>query len=111
MLLLLSLSLIADLFTMGGTPHVVEHEGAYEKIVLTDSTSLEIYEKEDTYLVVMTACAPQCSSCACVYNKEWKPLQTITPPFTSIFPLATINKETGTIEWTDNDTWNYQSTL
>jgi hypothetical protein len=111
MLLLLSLSLIADLFAMGGTPHVVEHQGAYEKIVLTDSTSLEIYENPDTYLVVMTACAPQCSSCACVYNKEWKPLQTLTPPFTSIFPLATINKETGAIEWTDNDTWNYQSTL
>ncbi len=111
MLLLLSLSLIADLFAMGGMPHVVEHQGAYEKIALTDSTSLEIYEQEESYLVVMTACAPQCSSCACVYNKEWKQIQTLTPPFTSIFPLATINPQTGTIEWTDNDTWNYQSTL
>ena len=111
MLLLLSLSLIADLFAMGGTPHVVEHQGAWEKIELTESTSLEIYEQEETYLVVMTACSPQCSSCACVYNKEWQLIETLTPPFTSIFPLATINKETGAIEWTDNDTWNYQSTL
>ena len=108
MLLLLSLSLIADLIQMGGHPQILEKDSVYEKIALTDSTTLEVY-KGDSILVVFTACAPQCSSCARVYNKEWQLIQTVTPPFTSIFPLATI--ENGRIVWKDNDTWNYQSTL
>ncbi len=108
MLLLLSLSLIADLIQMGGHPQILEKDSVYEKIALTDSTMLEVY-KGDSILVVFTACAPQCSSCARVYNKEWKLIQTVTPPFSSIFPLATI--ENGRIVWKDNDTWNYQSTL
>ena len=108
MLLLLSLSLIADLIQMGGHPQILEKDSVYEKIALTDSTTLEVY-KGDSILVVFTACAPQCSSCARVYNKEWKLIQTVTPPFSSIFPLATI--ENGHIVWKDNDTWNYQSTL
>jgi len=108
MLLLLSLSLIADLIQMGGHPQILEKDSVYEKIALTDSTTLEVY-KGDSILVVFTACAPQCSSCARVYNKEWQLMQTVTPPFSSIFPLATI--ENGRIVWKDNDTWNYQSTL
>lgn len=108
MLLLLSLSLIADLIQMGGHPQILEKDSVYEKIALTDSTTLEVY-KGDSILVVFTACAPQCSSCARVYNKEWKLIQTVTPPFSSIFPLATI--ENGRIVWKDNDTWNYQSIL
>ena len=75
-----------------------------ERIALTDSTSLEVY-KGDSILVVFTACAPQCSSCARVYNKEWQLIRTVTPPFRSIFPLATI--QDGKIVWTDNDTWEY----
>ena len=110
-LLLVSLSLIADLFQMGGTPTVVEKDGSYERIALTDSTTLEVYQGTDSIFVVMTACAPQCSSCARVYNKEWQLISSPTPPFTSIFPLATIDKETGRIIWTDNDSWSYQSTL
>ncbi len=108
MLLLLSLSLIADLIQMGGHPQILEKDSVYEKIALTDSTTLEVY-KGDSILVVFTACAPQCSSCARVYNKEWQLIQTVTPPVSSIFPLATI--ENGRIVWKDNDTWNYQSTL
>jgi len=105
-LLSISLSLLADLFQIGGNPHVLEQEGLYEKIALTDSATLEVY-KSDTITVVMTVCAPQCSSCARVYNKEWQLIRTPEPPFTTVFPLATINKETGRIEWTDNDTWEY----
>ncbi len=110
-LLLISLSLIADLFQIGGTPTVVEKEGSYERIALTDSTTLEVYQGTDSIFVVMTACAPQCSSCARIYNKEWQLISSPTPPFTSIFPLATIDKATGRILWKDNDTWSYQSTL
>ena len=107
-LLSISLALIAELFQIGGHPQVMEQDSVYEKIALTDSTTLEVY-KGDSILVVFTACAPQCSSCAHIYNKEWQEIGTIQPPFRSIFPLAHI--ENGRIIWTDNDTWNYQSTL
>ncbi|MBR7153892.1 MAG: hypothetical protein IKD12_01105 [Paludibacteraceae bacterium] len=100
----ITLSLIADLFQIGGDPQVVVQDGPYEKIALTDSTTLEVY-KGDSILVVFTACAPQCSSCARVYNKEWKLIENVTPPFSSIFPLATI--ENGRIIWKDNDNWEY----
>ncbi len=101
----ISISLLAHLFQLGGNPHVVYQEGPYERVALTDSTTLEVYRGEDSILVVMTACAPQCSSCARIYNKEWQLIETVTPPFTSIFPLATI--ENGRIIWKDNDTWEY----
>ena len=106
----IGLTLIADLFPLGGNPHVVEKTDSYEHIALTDSCSMEVY-KGDSIIVVFTACAPQCSSRVRVYNKEWKLISEPTPPFSSIFPLATIDKQTGWIIWTDNDTWNYQSTL
>lgn len=101
----ISLSLIADLFQMGEVPQVEVQDGLYERIALTDSTRMEVYQYADSTLVVMTACAPQCSSCARVYNKEWQLIRTVTPPFRSIFPLATI--QDGKIVWTDNDTWEY----
>ena len=103
-LLTISLSLLADLFKLGGTPHVIYQDSVYERVALTDSTSLEVY-RGDSILVVFTACAPQCSSCARIYNKEWQLIQTVTPPFRSIFPLATI--ENGKIIWKDNDSWEY----
>jgi hypothetical protein len=107
-LLNIAFTFIASLFQLKGNPKVVAENGPYTRIALTDSTTMEIYES-DSILVVFTACAPQCSSCARVYNKEWILIRTITPPFSSIFPLATI--ENGRIIWKDNDTWNYQSTL
>lgn len=101
----ISLSLLTNLMQLGGEPKVVEKDGPYERIALTDSTSLEVYQAPDSIFVVFTACAPQCSSCARIYNKEWQLLQTVEPPFSSLFPLATI--ENGRIVWKDNDTWNY----
>ena len=100
----ISLALLANLFQLGGNPHVEYQDGPYERIALTDSTTLEVY-KGDSILVVMTACAPQCSSCARVYNKEWQLIETLTPPFSSVFPLATI--ENGRVVWKDNDNWEY----
>jgi hypothetical protein len=96
--------LISNLFQIGSKPQVEVEDGAYTRIALTDSTRLEIYEA-DSILVVMTACAPQCSSCARIYNKEWQLIETVTPPFSSVFPLATI--ENGRIIWKDNDNWEY----
>ena len=100
----ISLALLANLFQLGGNPHVEYQDGPYERIALTDSTMLEVY-KGDSIHVVMTACAPQCSSCARVYNKEWQLNETLTPPFSSVFPLATI--ENGRVVWKDNDNWEY----
>ena len=102
----ISLTFIADLFQLGGTPKVMEQDSVYEKIAVTDSMTVEVY-KGDSILVVFTACAPQCSSCARIYNKEWQLLETVTPPFPSIFPLATIDKQSGRLVWKDNDTWEY----
>ena len=102
----ISLALLTDLFQLGGTPHVTYQDSVFERIALTDSTTLEVYRGNDSILVVFTACAPQCSSCARIYNKEWQLIKTVTPPFTSIFPLATI--ENGKIIWKDNDSWEYK---
>lgn len=101
----ISLSLLANLVLLGGDPKVTYHDGPYERIALTDSTSLEVYQGTDSILVVFTACAPQCSSCARVYNKEWQLIASPQAPFSSIFPLATI--ENGRIVWKDNDDWEY----
>ena len=96
---------IMNLLRLSGHPEVVASDGGpYTRIELTDSTTLEIYEA-DSILVVMTSCAPQCSSCARIYNKEWHLLQTVEPPFSSVFPLATI--ENGRIIWKNNDDWEY----
>ncbi len=103
--LAIGLSLIADLFQVGGNPHVIYQDGPYERIALTDSTQLEVYKGADSILVVLTACAPQCSSCARIYNKEWKLIATPQSPTPTIFPLATI--ENGRIVWKDNDNWEY----
>ncbi len=104
----ISLALLADIFQLGGNPQLIEQDSVYEKVALTDSTTLEVY-RGDSIFVIFTVCAPQCSSCARVYNKEWELIEKVTPSVTSVFPLATF--ENGHIVWTDNDTWNYQSTL
>jgi hypothetical protein len=98
--------LLLDISRMGGAPEVLQEEGPYVHIQLTDSTSLEMFQG-DSIIVVTTICAPQCSSCARVYNKEWQLVQTLTPPTPSIFPLATIDPKTGKVMWKDNDTWEY----
>ena len=105
LILAIGLSILADLFQVGGNPQVVYQDGAYERVALTDSTQLEVYKGADSILVVLTACAPQCSSCARIYNKEWQLIATPQSPTPSIFPLATI--ENGRIVWKDNDEWEY----
>jgi len=104
--ILLFISIIAGLFKLGTEPQIITQEPPYSKAQLTDSATMEIYEYgEDSVLVVLTVCAPQCSSCARVYNKEGEVTRTILPPFSSIFPLATI--QDGQVIWTDNDNWEY----
>ena len=108
LIIILIISILANFIQLGGEIQSVVEENAYTYVTLSDSASIEAYEyTPDSVLVVMTACAPKCSSCARIYNKEGEVTQTITPPFTSIFPAATIDKKTGELIWTDNDDWEY----
>jgi hypothetical protein len=59
----------------------------------------------DSIVVVHTVCAPICSSCVRVYNKEWQFLGNLTPPIKTAFPEAYI--EEGKPLWRDNDTFDY----
>jgi hypothetical protein len=55
----------------------------------------------DSIIVIETACAPICSSRARIYNKEWKEIGEILPPFKhAVFPEAYI--EDRKIRWRDN---------
>ena len=59
----------------------------------------------DSIVVIHTVCAPICSSCARVYNKEGQELGRLQPDIQSIFPEAYI--EDGKIMWRDNDEFDY----
>ena len=59
----------------------------------------------DSIVVVHTVCAPICSSCVRVYNKEWQFLGNLTPPIKTTFSEAYI--EDGKLLWRDNDTFDY----
>ena len=54
----------------------------------------------DSIIIIHTVCAPVCSSCARVYNKDWQLIGALTPPFQSPFPEAYI--EDGKLLWRDN---------
>ena len=103
--------MVATFTTLGGEPEVTEESGRYVRLTLGDSVRVELFKAgdEDTckHYVLITACAPQCSSRVRVYNKEWEYLYPVEAPFQSIFPLATMDKKTGQITWSDNDTWDY----
>ena len=91
---------------LGGKPEVLDRTEKYMHVSLSDSAYFEMFVA-DNIIVVYTACAPVCSSCARVYNKELEYLFPLEPPFVSVFPLATMDRETGRIVWTDNDKWEY----
>jgi len=98
--------LIDNYQELGGTSEVLDRTENYMHVSLSDSAYIEMFFA-DNVIVVYTVCAPICSSCARVYNNEFEFLFPLTPPFVSVFPLATIDKETGRIIWTDNDKWEY----
>jgi len=98
--------LVSNYKYLGGETQKLDETGNYLRVSLADSAFIEIYFA-DNILVVYTVCAPKCSSCARVYNKEWEFLFPLNPPFSSLYPLATMDKETGRIIWTDNDDLEY----
>jgi len=98
--------LLTNYQILGGKTEIMDKTDKYVRVSLSDSAYVEMYIA-DNLIVVYTVCAPVCSSCAHVYNKEWELLFPIEPPFPSVFPLATMDKETGRIVWKDNDKWEY----
>lgn len=77
-----------------------ELQNDYEVISMRDTLLTN-----DSIIVIHTICAPICSSCARVYNKEWKFLGNMTPPIKTVFPEAYI--EEGKLLWRDNDPNDY----
>ena len=63
----------------------------------------------DSIIIIHTVCAPICSSCARVYNKEGQEIGRLKPDFKSAFPEAYIKGNR--ILWRDNDTLDYSPTL
>ncbi|MBO4666472.1 MAG: hypothetical protein J5612_06330 [Paludibacteraceae bacterium] len=98
--------LLTNYGELGGLSKITAEHNPYYRFELADSAVIEYFIK-DNITVAYTVCAPVCSSCVRVYNKDWVLISTIKPPFTSVFPLATIDQETGQINWTDNDDWKY----
>lgn len=91
---------IADVSALGGSPVVEEESARYSRIRMADSCYIEVQNYGDSIMVVQTVCAPVCSSCAHVYNKEWQLLREVRPAKESTFPLAVIRD--GQLVWEDN---------
>ena len=97
--------LIEDVTRLGGHPEVTEERADYVRVQLTESSYAEMLEQGDSIILIQTVCAPECSSCARVFNKEWKFLYYIEPTIKSIFPLASFDE--GQVVWLDNNVWEY----
>ena len=69
------------------------------------TSSCDTLVLDDGYMVVYTVCAPICSSCVRVYDKEWTYLGNQKPPIKTAFPEAYI--EDGQLLWRDNDPYDY----
>ncbi|MBP5641733.1 MAG: hypothetical protein J6W92_01535 [Paludibacteraceae bacterium] len=93
--------LMMTLYALGSEPRI-EQTGNYFRIAMSESCTWEVIQYgNDSALVVQTDCAPICSSCARVYNKQGVILREITPPFEhAVFPYATIVD--GEIRWEDH---------
>ena len=91
---------IADATALGGNPVVEEESARYSRIRMADSCYIEVQNYGDNILVVQTVCAPVCSSCVRIYNKEWQLLREVRPAKECTFPLATIRN--GQLFWQDN---------
>lgn len=101
MVLDLIAGLIAAIGAMNGQVDTLTLKDNYAKYQMADSCYVEVLNYKDSCLIVETVCAPVCSSCARVYNKEGEILRTISNPYPhAIFPLAHI--ENGILLWSDN---------
>ena len=93
--------LIMAVTAFNGSPVAEIETDTYSRIRLTDSCYVEVVTYPDSFLVVQTACVPQCNSRACVYNKEWQRLHEVEPTVDSQLPYAYF--ENDTLVWKDNN--------
>ena len=85
---------------LGGSPEITEETDDHVRIRMADSCYYDIHMAQDTIVVIQTACAPICSSCVRVYNKEWVVLRQPAPTESGIFLEAAYRD--GQVYWTDN---------
>lgn len=85
---------------LGGSPEITEETDDHVRIRMADSCYYDIHMAQDTIVVIQTACAPICSSCVRVYNKEWEELRQLWPTESGIFLEAAYRD--GQVYWTDN---------
>jgi hypothetical protein len=69
------------------------------------TSSCDTLKMDDGYVVIYTVCAPICSSCARVFDKEGNYLGNMKSPINTTFPEAYI--ENDQILWRDNDPYDY----
>ena len=92
--------LLTFLPDLHGNPEILEETDDHVHIRMADSCYYDIHMTQDTIVVIQTACAPICSSCVRVYNKEWELLHQLSPTVSGIFPEAEYRD--GRVYWTDN---------
>ena len=92
--------LLAFLPDLHGNPEILVETDDHVRIRMADSCYYDIHMAQDTIVVIQTACAPICSSCVRVYNKEWELLRQLWPTVSGIFPQAEYRD--GRVYWTDN---------
>lgn len=93
--------LILAVTALNGSPVAEVETDTYARIRLADSCYVEVVTYPDSFLVVQTACVPQCNSRAYVYNKEWQRLHEVKPTVDSQLPYAYFKNDT--LVWQDNN--------
>jgi hypothetical protein len=103
-----NISCLAALFVVGlllSMSSYINAEDNTEVVPYNIQTVSDTLYINDTIIVIHTACAPICSSCALAYDKEWNYIGNVIPPIKTAFPEAYI--EDGHLKWRDNDPYDY----
>jgi hypothetical protein len=103
-----NISCLAALFVVGlllSMSSYIKAEDNTEVVPYNIQTVSDTLYINDTIIVIHTACAPICSSCALAYDKEWNYIGNVIPPIKTAFPEAYI--EDGRLQWRDNDPYDY----
>lgn len=93
---------MAFLRDLHGNPEVIEQTEDYMYIQMAEGCYYRVYSPAavDSIVVIQAVCAPICSSCVRVYNKEWQFLRSIGPDRSGIFLEAEYRD--GQIYWVDH---------
>ena len=94
--------LFAIIEDLHGKAEILEETEGHMRIRMADSCYYDVHTspEADSIIVIQTVCAPICSSCVRVYNKEWELRNTPRPTCGGIFPEAEFRD--GQIIWHDN---------